>query len=121
MKVLNLGFAGILAIFAALQFNDPDPTYWVTIYGGAALISLGKIRGQFSEFWTAIILGGLVAGLIHATPGFLEYIKAGEFSAITGDMQPGSYIESSREFLGLLFAFSILTSYIIRQKHENSS
>ncbi len=121
MKALNLCFAVILAIFAVLQLNDPDPTYWVTIYGGAALISLGRIRGQFSEFWTAIILGGLVAGLIHATPGFLEYIRAGNFSAITGEMQPGSFIESSREFLGLLFAFVLLTSYVIRQKPDHST
>lgn len=121
MKTLNLSFAVILVIVAVLQLNDPDPTYWVAIYGGAALISLGKVRGQFSEFWTAIILGGLAAGLIHATPGFLEYIKAGDFSAIVGDMHPGNFVESSREFLGLLFVFVLLTSYVIRHKQESSS
>jgi len=120
MKVLYLGFAVILTIFAVMQINDPDPVYWVAIYGGAALISFGMIRGLFSEFWTAIILGGLAAGLINAAPGFFEYIKAGDFSAITGNMQPGSFIESSREFLGLLFTFALLASFVISQKPGRS-
>ena len=29
-----------MVVFAVLQFNDPDPFIWTSIYGGTAIISL---------------------------------------------------------------------------------
>jgi hypothetical protein len=37
MKVLPLVFALLFVIFAAVQYNDPDPQIWVPIYGFAAM------------------------------------------------------------------------------------
>jgi hypothetical protein len=34
-----IGFC-IFVVFAVLQFNDPDPFIWTSIYGGTAIISL---------------------------------------------------------------------------------
>ena len=34
----------IFTLFAGLQYNDPDPFIWMSIYGGTALISLHYFR-----------------------------------------------------------------------------
>ena len=38
MKKLNIIFAVVFALFAILQYNDPDPYLWIPIYGYAAII-----------------------------------------------------------------------------------
>lgn len=37
MKYLPLVFAFLFVLFAAVQYNDPDPQIWVPIYGFAAM------------------------------------------------------------------------------------
>jgi len=115
MRILNYMFAGLFFVMAGLQFNDPDPIYWVAIYGGAALVALGKGLGRFSEFWAAIVIGGVVAGLIYAVPGVLNFIDFGSFEELTGKMTSSKpYIESTREFGGLMIALIVLASYVKR-------
>jgi hypothetical protein len=52
MKVLPLVFAAVFVLFAAVQYNDPDPQIWVPIYGFAAMTCLmaysriGSLRFQ---------------------------------------------------------------------------
>ena len=38
-----------------------------------SLLSMGL--GRFSEFWAAIVIGGVVAGLIYAVPGVFELYR----------------------------------------------
>jgi hypothetical protein len=115
MRVLDYVFAAIFLVMAGLQFNDPDPVYWVAIYGGAALVSLSKALGRYSEFWAAIVIGGAVAGLIYAVPGVLNFIEYGSFEELTGKMTASKpYIESTREFGGLLIVLIVLASYVKR-------
>lgn len=38
-KVISLFFGLIFLLFAAFQYNDPDPAVWISIYGLAALLS----------------------------------------------------------------------------------
>lgn len=37
MRIVNGIFCILLVLFAAAQYNDPDPLYWAAIYGIAAL------------------------------------------------------------------------------------
>ena len=37
MRWLHIVLSAVLIIFAALQYNDPDPYFWAPIYGLAAL------------------------------------------------------------------------------------
>jgi hypothetical protein len=115
MRILNYVFAGLFFAMAGLQFNDPDPVYWVAVYGGAALVALSKGLGRFSEFWAAIVIGGVVAGLIYAVPGVLNFIEFGSFEELTGKMSASkAYVESTREFGGLMIALIVLASYVKR-------
>ena len=115
MRVLNFALAGFFFFMAGLQFNDPDPIYWVAVYGGTALIALSKGLGRYSEFWAAIAIGGVVAGLIYAVPGVLNFIDFGSFEELTGEMSASKpYVESTREFGGLMIALIVLASYVKR-------
>ncbi len=100
---------------AGLQFNDPDPVYWVAVYGGAALVALSKALGRHSEFWAAVTIGGVVAGLIYAVPGVLNFVDYGSFEELFGDMAASKpYVESTREFGGLMIVLIVLASYVKR-------
>lgn len=115
MRILNYVFAVIFFVMAGLQFNDPDPVYWVAVYSGTALIALSKALGRYSEFWAAITIGGVVAGLIYALPGVLNFIDFGSIDELSGAMTSSKpYIESTREFGGLLIALIVLASYVKR-------
>lgn len=115
MRILNYVFAALFFAMAGLQFNDPDPIYWVAVYGGAALVALSKALGRYSEFWAAIVIGGVVAGLIYAVPGVLNFIDFGSLEQLTGKMTSSKpYIESTREFGGLLIVLFVLASYVKR-------
>ena len=115
MRVLDLVIAALFFVFAGLQFDDPDPVYWVAAYGGTALVALGKALGRYSEFWAAVTIGGVIAGVIYAVPGVLNFIDFGNFDELVGGMTATKpYVESSREFAGLLLALIVLASYVKR-------
>lgn len=115
MRILNYVFAAVFLAMAGLQFNDPDPVYWVAAYGGAALVALSKGLGRYSEFWAAIVIGGVVAGLIYAAPGVLDFFEHGSLDDLIGKMSSSkSYVESTREFAGLLIVLIVLASYVKR-------
>lgn len=115
MRVLNFVLAGIFIVMAGLQFDDPDPVYWVAVYGGTALVALSKALGRFGEFWAAVTIGGVLAGLIFSVPGVLNFIDFGSFDELFGDMASSKpYVESTREFGGLLIALIVLASYVKR-------
>ncbi|MBU42252.1 MAG: hypothetical protein CMN76_03450 [Spirochaetaceae bacterium] len=63
---------GILFIVAAaVQWNDPDPTFWISIYGIAALLSIGEVfwlsRKSMvrirSLLWPLLAIAALIYGL----------------------------------------------------------
>jgi Transmembrane family 220, helix len=115
MRFLDYVFAVMFLAMAGLQFNDPDPIYWVAVYGGAALVALSRALGRYSEFWAAITIGAAVAGLLMAIPGVLNFIDFGSFSELFGDMHASKpYIESTREFGGLMLVLIVLASYVKR-------
>jgi hypothetical protein len=114
MKALHFLFAVLLAISAVLQFNDPDPVYWVAVYGCAALVPVMHIAGRRSMFFVALTIGMILSGLIYAVPGFVDYLRAGEFAAISGSMDGPAYVEPAREFLGLTIALAIVGVYALR-------
>jgi hypothetical protein len=115
MRVMNYVLAGAFFVMAGLQFNDPDPIYWVTIYSGTGLIAISKGLGRFSEFWAAIAIGGVVAGLMYAIPGVLNFIDFGSMDELIGEMSASKpYIESTREFGGLMICLIVLASYVKR-------
>jgi hypothetical protein len=115
MLVVDLILAALMAISAVLQFNDPDPTYWVIAYGLGAVVAVLNILGKPSQYLAALSLGLILSGLIYAAPGFLDYLQSGDLASISGSMDgPATYVEPAREFLGLFMAGAAVCYYSLR-------
>ncbi|MDX1406565.1 MAG: transmembrane 220 family protein [Saprospiraceae bacterium] len=116
MKIANLILCLLFIAFAVIQFNDPDPEFWVTLYAGIAIIS-GFAAFRRYNVW--IILLGLVVvayELFKLFPSFWNWVQDGTPS-ITESMKAESpYIELVREFLGLVICMAVLVFHYVRAR-----
>lgn len=116
MRMMSFLLAGLALVSMGLQFNDPDPVYWVAAYGATALVVGAMGLGKRSQLWTAITIGVVVGGMLWSVPGFGAYLLAGDYGSIFGSMRADRpYIEESREFLGLAMSLAALTWVYRRQ------
>lgn len=62
-KTLSLVFAFLFVLFAAVQYNDPDPQVWVPIYGFAAMACIMAFAriGQVWFFGLMALIYGVAA------------------------------------------------------------
>lgn len=115
-NVLHIALVGLLGYVAYLQFNDPDPIFWVTLYTLAALVPLLSIVSLGKTVNRAIIgiaTGYCLAGLAVSLPGLIEYLQYHMGSeSLVQDMSPERpYIEEGREFIGTAFAQAVVVLY----------
>lgn len=104
--------AVLLLTMAWLQLNDPDPWYWIAVYFISASVPIRQLCNRPSAATLWIATGMILSGLLIAAPGFIDYLNSGNFGAITGEMMDNTpYVESAREFGGLLIAAGILACY----------
>jgi hypothetical protein len=104
MKAFNLILALIFALFAALQFNDPDPWGWVALYGWVAAVSALAAFGRRYPWLVYLGLAACLIWLAVLAPGFIAWIQMG-MPSIAGSMKAEApHIELAREFLGLVLA-----------------
>jgi len=112
MKIFNLFFAFVFVVFAALQYNDPDPYIWVPIYLYAAVLCWYASRNKF--YPKAYIAGMIVYALYAAYKifdqnGLLDWINKHHAEDIAATMKAEKpWIEESREFFGLLILIGVL-------------
>lgn len=112
MKVIHLIVVALFTWMAVIQFNDPDPAYWVIVYTAVAWVAVLALFKRRNRPLMYVSFGMIFAGLLIATPGFIEFIQSGNYSLISAEMQDSKpYIESAREFIGLLIAATALTFY----------
>ncbi|MBO0938441.1 transmembrane 220 family protein [Fibrella sp. HMF5335] len=61
MKPLSLLFAGLFVLFAAVQYNDPDPQVWIPIYAFAAMACVMAYAG-LGRSWFFVLMALIYAG-----------------------------------------------------------
>lgn len=110
-KTIHFILAMLFTIFAAVQYNDPDPLLWTLIYGSVAIIAAVKLYMKHVNFkpfiTTIIVLLGVYALVL--IPGFIEFIQKPNKEELFGSMIYNKpWIEETREFLGLLMAIASL-------------
>lgn len=106
--VVGLAFLGM----AWIQLNDPDPAYWVVVYVLVAAIPLARIFGHRLPTVLILASGMVLSGMLIAGPGSLDYLASGDYISIKGKMlDEKPYVESAREFIGLLAAAICLLAY----------
>jgi hypothetical protein len=113
MKVFNIIFCFLFIVFAALQYNDPDPYVWVPIYMYTAILCWLAARQQY--FPKAYLLGIAVYAIyavykIFDSNGLLDWLKLHHAENIAETMKAEKpWIEESREFFGLLILVVVST------------
>ena len=114
MKATNIVLTVIFALFAIVQYNDPDPLPWIAMYGFVAVVSAFAINRRYNRY---VLLAGLavcVVWMVTILPGFLDWIEQG-MPSITGSMKAESpYIEYTREFFGLLLGGGVLVFHYVQ-------
>jgi hypothetical protein len=121
MKFFNLVWCILFVLFAALQYNDPDPYIWVPIYlYGAVLCWLAFRR----RYWPMACVIGIVVYTAYAvylfatTDGVWDWAVAHHGANIAESMHAEKpWIEQTREFIGLLLLIIVLgTDYLYARK-----
>jgi hypothetical protein len=107
-KALNLLLALAFALFAAWQYNDPDPWVWASLYGFVAAVCGYAL---FKTLHPGVLLAGMLVCLLWGAsllPEFIGWLRMGAPS-ITGSMKAEApHVEFTREFLGLLICLAAL-------------
>lgn len=104
-------------MFAALQYNDPDPYLWIPIYLYSAFFSYQAANGKYNKKAYA---GGIAFYLIYATflfftkDGVLEWVNIHQSENLVQTMKAEKpWIEDTREFGGLLIMIAVMTTNYI--------
>lgn len=121
MKIFNALFCFIFIVFAALQYNDPDPYLWMPIYLYAALFCGLAFKKKFylKAYLLGIVIYFLYAIFLFFTKdGVLDWFKHHQAQNIAANMQAEKpWIEQTREFFGLVIVMAVLfINYLYAKK-----
>jgi hypothetical protein len=108
MKPILLLLATLFLLFAAVQYNDPDPLGWMGLYGFVAIMAALAAFGRYHR--GALLLGIAICLVWLGTllPMFVQWIRLG-MPNIAGSMKATEpHIEYTREFLGLFLCLLML-------------
>ncbi len=108
MRIVCFILAAIAILFAAFQYNDPDPWTWIGLYGAAG-ISLLLAGFRITSRWLAWLTA--VAALVLAArsaPGVWQYLTNHDGQTLANAMsKEHPYIEETREFGGAIIAMAM--------------
>jgi glucan phosphoethanolaminetransferase (alkaline phosphatase superfamily) len=124
MKVFNYVMGGLFIISAALQFNDPDPYLWITIYGVAALLAYMNIVNKHDRLsHLGMLLACLIYGftLVFKKDGVISWFNDHQAESLVQSMKATKpWIENAREFGGLMIIAVFLVINLILEKRKTS-
>ncbi len=102
MKWLIVIFCVIELLGVILQYNDPDPVFWMVVYGIPLVLNLIYLGGKRLRTLNMVFFVVYAIYFLTFIPDFIYWAQLG-FPSITGSMKAESpYIELVREGGGLL-------------------
>jgi hypothetical protein len=116
MKFIGLFFTLVFLLFAGWQFNDPDPVWWVSLYGVVAYVSFRFYKGQYNPELLLVLILLYLAGSINTflqMTGFEGFFTEGEGLAMKTPNQ-----ELAREASGLGICAAVLLFYVLVAKRQ---
>ena len=122
MKIFNLFFCFVFILFAALQYNDPDPYLWMPIYLYTAIFCWLAFRNKF--YTTAYLIGIFVYAVyalykVFDANGLIDWATKHDAENIAETMKAEKpWIEESREFFGLVILIVVLLINYFYAKHK---
>jgi general stress protein CsbA len=125
MKIFNLIFCILFILFAALQYNDPDPYIWIPIYMYSAVLCWLAFRGKYfrTAYIAGIILYAVYAGYkFFDKNGVWDWITKHRAENIADTMKAEQlWIEETREFFGLIILIVVLAIDYFYSKRKAKS
>jgi hypothetical protein len=117
MKTLNIILSILFIIFAALQYNDPDPFVWIPIYLLAAFLCWRASQGihHRSLYITAIGIYIIYAiYLLFEKNGVISWASDHAAESLVTTMKAEKpWIEETREFGGLLTLIATMAMNLV--------
>lgn len=116
MRVFNFLLALMFLVFAFLQVNDPDPAIWILMYGAISVVCVIAIFESYNRKLLVALMMLFSVYCYFLWPGVSEWLQQEDRSVLFDDVMKmdHSYIEKSREFLGLVISIVVVLFYIIR-------
>lgn len=116
MRVFNFLLALMFLVFAFLQVNDPDPAIWILMYGAMSVVCVIAIFESYNRKLLVALMMLFSVYCYFLWPGVSEWLQQEDRSVLFDDVMKmdHSYIEKSREFLGLVISIVVVLFYIIR-------
>ncbi|MBP9887633.1 MAG: transmembrane 220 family protein [Leptospiraceae bacterium] len=109
MRITNFILSFMFLLFAAVQYNDPDPLIWICIYTYAAIMCLLAGLGKYYKILLiAGILFSFVWAITLAASIFLAFKNYGAGSLFSFSMIKDTEVEEARESLGLIIVSAVL-------------
>ena len=113
MKIFNYSFAIIFLIFAALQYNDPDPFLWIPIYLYPTFLCFQAARNKkvLKELYQIGFIGFVPYAIykMFDENGLIDWIKYHNAGNIASTMKAETpWVEESREFFGLAIILIVM-------------
>ncbi|MEP6949163.1 MAG: transmembrane 220 family protein [Ginsengibacter sp.] len=124
MKIFNFFFVFVFIVFAALQYNDPDPYVWMPLYLYAALLCWFAAKKKFNPktYWLGFVVYGAYAVYkIFDENGLADWITKHHAQNIAETMKAETpWVEESREFFGLVIMIAVLgiNYFYLRKYHK---
>jgi hypothetical protein len=112
MKIFNIIFFFLFIVFAALQYNDPDPYIWMPIYLFGAYLCFRTIQKKYNPVlyimgFAAYTLYGLY--LFFDKTGVIDWMREHHAENIAETMKAETpWVEETREFFGLVILIVVL-------------
>ena len=114
-KIVSIVFGLLFVLFAALQYNDPDPQVWIPIYGFAA-VACFMVYGGVARWWFLVAMAVIyVVAAVYQWPPVFEGFLFSEVGMRSMN------IEMAREAGGLAICavVMILLAVLTRQPQRS--
>lgn len=110
VRLVRFVLGGLAFLAAFIQWNDPDPIYWIAVYAATGVVVVSQAFGRLNRFWVTLVIGAVMGGLLMTLGGLVDYLRSGDWGSITGEMTASKpYVEEAREFGGLALSLLLLT------------
>lgn len=122
MKIFNLIFTILFLLFAALQYNDPDPYVWIPIYVYGAILCWMAFNDRYyvKAYWIGIVIYlAYAVFLVFTKNGVIDWITVHNSENLVQTMKAEKpWIEDTREFGGLVILIIVLLIDLIYAKRK---
>jgi hypothetical protein len=123
MKAFNVFFIFVFILFAAVQYNDPDPYLWIPIYLYPALLCYWEVKQKAinkKAYWAGfLVFGAYAIYKLFDTNGIIDWIRFHDASSIAATMKAEvPWVEESREFFGLIIILAVMAINYFKTKKE---